>query len=698
MSSQSATLILIAVCFMSFGAKAKAAETDTAGDKSGSTVYVSQDRTEIHSGPSEDFYPTGFVKQGQPLEVFHRTDDGWLGVRPPEGSFSWVPAADAFLLPGGRVIEITSQQAVSWIGTSLGSAKQYRWQVQLKPSEQLALVGEKSIKDAEGSEKLWYQVKPPAGEFRWIRARAVSSTPVVTSTRTDNAVERTEGRTAGTGATKAKSLTGKKQSESEGQAASRADVVSASYDSQNLGGSVHEGVITLGESSDYYDDVTMDGEGGSEVVEGEIIFSDEFDSQYADGGVYYEGDGFEEEYVEGEIYEDGSYPTQVIHSQSSDPFADWSAMRLDDDGMHFTLLQRMFGRAVQRGPDPLAADPFDLSMSQGTVRPASPAAEAIMGPSYVGPAQVSSGGRLRERNRPWRDPRFLRNQRTGLDGMPTYAPSVSSLDQGNLSTSLVAIEPTPLSPSSLPRGIPTALVSNQNTNTTAFSGTVNPSEIDWFGIGNAASAEPIVATASAQDNLDLNQLQLTLSETVTQPMQLWSFQPIYERAKYYVQHGSSAIERGQARLLMERIEEFANLAAGSGYMALNRANAMPSTISSGQVIFAGATTSSSQPAGSINTASTTSNWNTTSPNLQTPQGNSIYDATGWLIPVMAAGPNQPSHALTDETGRILAYVSGVPGLNLERYLNQAVGISGLRGYLPQLQTGHIQAQRLVRLR
>ena len=74
-----------------------------------------------------------------------------------------------------------------------------------------------------------------------------------------------------------------------------------------------------------------------------------------------------------------------------------------------------------------------------------------------------------------------------------------------------------------------------------------------------------------------------------------------------------------------------------------------------------------------------------------------YDATGWIAPVLAASAEQPKHALTDDTGRIVAYVSALPGMNLDRYVNQPVGITGLRGYLPQLQAPHIQAQRVVRI-
>ena len=46
----------------------------------------------------------------------------------------------------------------------------------------------------------------------------------------------------------------------------------------------------------------------------------------------------------------------------------------------------------------------------------------------------------------------------------------------------------------------------------------------------------------------------------------------------------------------------------------------------------------------------------------------------------------------------MAYVTSRPGLELDSYINQAVGIIGLRGYFPQLQAAHIQVQRIVTLR
>ena len=164
-----------------FAAVSVAADLPAKQDDAATIVYVSAEDAQLRSGPGEDFYPTGDIPLNASLEVYHRTEDEWLGVRPPEGSFSWVQAADAYLLPGGRIIEVTNPSAVSWIGTSLGSAKQYRWQVKLTSGEQLGVIGEQSTRNAEGKEVLWYKIAPPAGEFRWIHTQSVSSQPVTPS-------------------------------------------------------------------------------------------------------------------------------------------------------------------------------------------------------------------------------------------------------------------------------------------------------------------------------------------------------------------------------------------------------------------------------------------------------------------------------------------------------------------------------------
>ncbi len=62
---------------------------------------------------------------------------------------------------------------------------------------------------------------------------------------------------------------------------------------------------------------------------------------------------------------------------------------------------------------------------------------------------------------------------------------------------------------------------------------------------------------------DLKQLQLQLSEMVAGPEHTWDLAPLAVRARHFVEHGATAVERGEARLLLERIESFAQVSQQS---------------------------------------------------------------------------------------------------------------------------------------
>ncbi len=712
-----------------------AADPPQTPDNAPTTVYVSAEQGMLYSGPGEDFYPTGKIDQNSSLEVYLQAPGDWLGVRPPKGSFSWVQAADAYLLPGGRMIEVTNPAAVSWIGTELGAAKQYRWQVKLTPGEQLGVVGEQTTRGEDGKEVLWYKIAPPAGEFRWIQATSVRTQPVSTTRQAP-----------ATGEPKTSSKAGR----------TNAAVVSAAYQTKQA-----PGVINLGDSGDYG---STDGQSTApfivsgeypraprpgEIINGEVVVGEQYapgqviHEQTADGGFaeegsggtgYYDGQYIEGDYidgqdyageyipgeiVEGDTYYDGSYGEViydgqdyidgVVRSSSKGAFAGWHALELTDDGMRFTWLERLYGRARQNGPDPLRADPFSLAMNTGQVRPNSPLAVQQMYPEgmpQTAHVQHAASPEPRRRHRPWRDPRMLGDTRSSSGGGLSAAAALAARDR--------ATEQTDLGPSSgEPFGVGARLqrladafngASDTRASSQANIGSAAADAVNWYGVGSGATAATLAGhqttlTSAAESphvaarNVNLDQLQLSLSEAVTQPMQMWSLQPIYDAARYQVEHGASAVERGQARLLMERVEEFAELAARSGYLALNRTSLGNATAGSD---IAGTNTVASP----IMLASATrgpSDGVIRSDFQRAVEGGASYDATGWLVPVIAASAGQPSHALTDDLGRIQAYVSPVPGLNLNRYINQAVGITGLRGYLPQLQAGHIQASRVVRL-
>ena len=127
----------------------------------------------VHSGPGENFYPTDTLAQGDVVDVY-REKSGWLAIRPPLNSFSWVSAREVKQRDGG-VGEIVKDGVASRIGSQLND-KHNAAQVRLKKGELVEILGEEKV-DGE----TWCKIAPPAGEFRWIQASLVERIGLIQS-------------------------------------------------------------------------------------------------------------------------------------------------------------------------------------------------------------------------------------------------------------------------------------------------------------------------------------------------------------------------------------------------------------------------------------------------------------------------------------------------------------------------------------
>ncbi len=161
------------------------------GDSSSSepfVVYVAEEGAYARCGPSGDYYRTDPLRHGQSLDVYAETDDGWLGIRPPEGSFCWIIAETIDVDPGEEHGTIVEDRTVAWIGTHLGRARKYRWQVQLAKGESVTVIG-RSEREGPDGPQLWYRVVPPSGEFRWLHRNQVVSNSVELIASVDRRVD-----------------------------------------------------------------------------------------------------------------------------------------------------------------------------------------------------------------------------------------------------------------------------------------------------------------------------------------------------------------------------------------------------------------------------------------------------------------------------------------------------------------------------
>ncbi len=138
-------------------------------------AYVIAEQADVLSGPSRRFYITHQLFPGDQVQVYRREAAGWLGIRPPEDSFSWIRASAVEDTDDAGVYRVLTE-TTSWVGTSIEDIRDHTSQVKLRPGELIEAIGEKKLRTANG-EEIWFKIAPPAGEFRWIHTSQVSKSP-----------------------------------------------------------------------------------------------------------------------------------------------------------------------------------------------------------------------------------------------------------------------------------------------------------------------------------------------------------------------------------------------------------------------------------------------------------------------------------------------------------------------------------------
>jgi hypothetical protein len=139
---------------------------------------VAVPETEVRCLPSDKpaAYPTGKLRQGAVVTVVQEREDGWLAIKPPPGSFSWVQSR--FLQPRNDTSGVILGDDVEVrIGSELVGAAPNVRQVRLSRSDPVVLLRGTPQTDEDGS--VWVMIQPPASEVRYIRKDAVRATGAV---------------------------------------------------------------------------------------------------------------------------------------------------------------------------------------------------------------------------------------------------------------------------------------------------------------------------------------------------------------------------------------------------------------------------------------------------------------------------------------------------------------------------------------
>jgi len=135
------------------------------------TVSVDAPQALLRSGPGDDFYPTDRISRTVKVQVWAIDDSGYCAVRPVEGSFSWLRAADVAPEDGGRPPAggfsgvIVTDGAVARVGSQLNDLRHVS-QVALEAGERVRVLERVSVAAGRHAGE-WLRIAPPAGEFRW---------------------------------------------------------------------------------------------------------------------------------------------------------------------------------------------------------------------------------------------------------------------------------------------------------------------------------------------------------------------------------------------------------------------------------------------------------------------------------------------------------------------------------------------------
>jgi hypothetical protein len=146
------------------------------------TVLAPQAQVWCGPSTSDGLYPTNLLRQGERVQVIEELPSGWLAIRPPAGSFSWINTRylqlTAAKYPSNYVVAYEGHPVPVLIGSAIKADRPTKIGVKLPRGAQVRAIG-RTRTDDEGT---WLPVEPPASEVRYIRAEDVTRPANVTRT------------------------------------------------------------------------------------------------------------------------------------------------------------------------------------------------------------------------------------------------------------------------------------------------------------------------------------------------------------------------------------------------------------------------------------------------------------------------------------------------------------------------------------
>ncbi|MDB4557698.1 SH3 domain-containing protein [bacterium] len=592
------------------------------------SVYIAVPKAFAHCGPADEYYRTDPLRQGQELQVYAETDDGWLGIRPPQESFCWVPAETVQKDSGALEGIIVEDRTVAWIGTHLGRARTYRWQVQLAKGEPVTVIG-RSEREGPDGPQLWYRIVPPSGEYRWVHRDDIvtSSEELVALMRRDSAEETVKVFPRDRPATEPTTRIAKTASD-PGRGATRDRAVERDDD---IGPSV----------------LARDGEAQQSELNESIAVGSGLNDQWRDRE---QG----ERNVQAVAFSRSRQESVAAFGNSRQP----ELIEIDDAPSAPDADQQLAESSWVAASSPEQSVRLNLDTPASLLTPE-------VGPTVGNFIARGSSSTLLgvSSSLPEASNRVPEASNRGLTLNSEYdsRPQVPVRDAFGAAN--------PVSQAAASQYLPRAVVPASKTLT-------------------YISAERLAQIESETQQADIEQLGLIFSRLMAARATALETAPVTRAAFRLATTEQNPLVVGRARMLMERVEQYRQVAhRRDGEVVVRDAVTLNSAGRSRYPVLPASHMQSVQPvsnAGPLYQG-----------RAQSDAGN-ITNATGTLVQVYSARTNSPPFALTDNSGRTIAYVTPIPGVNLRTHLNHRVSVFGNRGFLTGLSTPHIVATQAVR--
>lgn len=199
-------------------------------------------------------------------------------------------------------------------------------------------------------------------------------------------------------------------------------------------------------------------------------------------------------------------------------------------------------------------------------------------------------------------------------------------------------------------------------------------EASGAAMAPADPARPLAVPAMRQLSPEeyqaqLDEIELKLSVMLAEEPSVWSFEQLKPRAHALLEQAQTAVERGRARLLVNKVARYEDLKQRSDAV---RALGQQAQQRSQQLADLGRQRAA-----------------------QLPKPDDRFDGVGRLTRVVAQGSGSPRYALVEPDGQVRCYVSPAPGVNLQYYVGREVGVNGVRGYIPDQRAHHVMAKHVT---